>query len=191
MISGEQWTIETSGERGSGKAVLAARHDDGDIYIYIYIYIYIHTYYYIYPIYIYIYIYIHTHKYTNNSTIIRHYSDMCFLHIQVRVWGVTILSSTDWLVSFYQNSSVYIYIYIYIFKLSAIWKSVLADRIKRIFFQGAVVSILLYRCTTWTLTKRMEKRLDGNYTRMLQEILKKSWRQHPTKPWSLAYNAEC
>ena len=44
-----------------------------------------------------------------------------------------------------------------------------------------VVSILLYGCTTWTLTKRMEKKLDGNYTRMLRAILNKSWRQHPTK----------
>ena len=48
------------------------------------------------------------------------------------------------------------------------------------FFQAAVVSILLYGCTTWTLTKRLEKKLDGNYTRMLQAILNKSWRQHPT-----------
>ena len=52
---------------------------------------------------------------------------------------------------------------------------------KRSFFQAAVVSILLYGCTTWTLTKRMEKRLDGNYTRMPPAILNKSWRQHPTK----------
>ena len=36
-------------------------------------------------------------------------------------------------------------------------------------------------CTTWTLTKRLEKKLDGNYTRMLRAILKKSWRQHPTR----------
>ena len=36
-------------------------------------------------------------------------------------------------------------------------------------------------CTTWTLTKRIEKKLDGNYTRMLQAILNESWRQHPTK----------
>ena len=43
------------------------------------------------------------------------------------------------------------------------------------------MSILPYGCTTWTLTKRMEKKLDGNYTRMLQAILNKSWRQHPTK----------
>ena len=49
------------------------------------------------------------------------------------------------------------------------------------FFQAAVVSILLYGCTTWTLTKRLEKKLDGNYTRMLREILNKSWRQHPNK----------
>ena len=49
------------------------------------------------------------------------------------------------------------------------------------FFQVAVVSILLYRCSTWTLTKRMEKKLDGNYTRMLRAILNRSWRQHPTK----------
>ena len=27
----------------------------------------------------------------------------------------------------------------------------------------------------------MEKKLDGNYTRMLQAILNKSWRQHPTR----------
>ena len=52
---------------------------------------------------------------------------------------------------------------------------------KRSFFQRAVVSILLYWCTTWTLTKRLEKKLDGNYTRMLRAILSKSWRQHPTR----------
>ena len=32
-------------------------------------------------------------------------------------------------------------------------------------------------CTTWTLTKRLEKKLDGNYTRMLRAVLNKSWRQ--------------
>ena len=43
------------------------------------------------------------------------------------------------------------------------------------------MSILLYGCTTWALTKRMEKKLDGNYTRTRRAILNKSWRQHPTK----------
>ena len=52
---------------------------------------------------------------------------------------------------------------------------------KRSFFQVAVVSILLYGCTTRTLTKRLKKKLDGNYTRMLRAILNKSWRQHPTR----------
>ena len=66
-------------------------------------------------------------------------------------------------------------------KLSIIWKSDLTDRVKRSFFQAAVVTILLYGCTTWTLTKRLEKKLDGNYTRMLRAILNKSWRQHPTR----------
>ena len=43
---------------------------------------------------------------------------------------------------------------------------------KRSFFQAAVTSILLYGCTTWTLTKPLAKKLDGNYTRMLRAILK-------------------
>ena len=66
-------------------------------------------------------------------------------------------------------------------RLSIIWKSDLTDKMKRSFFQAAVTSILLYGCTTWTLTKRLEKKLDGNYTRMLRTILNKSWQQHPTR----------
>ena len=66
-------------------------------------------------------------------------------------------------------------------RLLVIWKSDLTDKTKCCFFQVVVVSILLYGCTTWTLTKQMEKKLDGNYTRMLRAIVNKSWRQHPTK----------
>ena len=66
-------------------------------------------------------------------------------------------------------------------RLSIIWKSDLTDKMKRSFFQAAVVSIPLYGCTTWTLTKQLEKKLDSNYTRMLWAILNKSWRQHPTR----------
>ena len=58
---------------------------------------------------------------------------------------------------------------------------IITDKMKRSFFPAAVVSILLYGCTTWTLTKRLEKKLDGNYSRMLRAILNKSRRQHPTK----------
>ena len=66
-------------------------------------------------------------------------------------------------------------------RLSIIWKPNLTDKMKRSFFQAAVVSILLHGCTTWTLTKRLKKKVDGNYTRMLRAILNKSWRQHPTR----------
>ena len=65
--------------------------------------------------------------------------------------------------------------------LTIIWKSDLTDKMKHSFFQAAVMSILLYGCTTWTLTKRLEKNLEGNYTIMLRVILNKSWRQHPTR----------
>ena len=62
-------------------------------------------------------------------------------------------------------------------RLSVIWKSDLTDKMKRSFFQAVVVSMLLYGCTTWTLIKWLEKKLDGNYTRMLRAILNKFWRQ--------------
>ena len=79
-------------------------------------------------------------------------------------------------------SSTKTYINTWLAKTSiCIWKPVLTDKIKRSFFQAVVVSILLNGCTTWTLTKQMEKKLDGNYTRMLRAILNKTWRQHPPK----------
>ena len=49
------------------------------------------------------------------------------------------------------------------------------------FMQIVFISMSIYGCTTWTLTKQLEKKLDGNYTRMLRAILNKSWRQHLTK----------
>ena len=66
-------------------------------------------------------------------------------------------------------------------RLLIVRKSDQSDKMKRSFFQVAVVSILLYGCTTSTLTKRLEKKLDGNYTRMLRAILNKSWQEHPTR----------
>ncbi len=38
-------------------------------------------------------------------------------------------------------------------RLTIIWKSDLTDKMKCSFFQAAVVSILLYGCTTWTHVK--------------------------------------
>ena len=57
-------------------------------------------------------------------------------------------------------------------RLSIIWKSDLSDRIKRDFFQAVTVSVLLYGLTTWTPTKCVEKKLEGNYTRMLRTFFK-------------------
>ena len=42
--------------------------------------------------------------------------------------------------------------------------------------------------TTWKLTKRLEKKIHGNYTRMLRAILNKYWRQHPK---GTNYTATC
>ena len=61
-----------------------------------------------------------------------------------------------------------------------IWKSDLTNKMKCSFFQAVVVLILLYGCTIWMLTKRLVKKLDGNYT-ILRAILNKSRRQHPTR----------
>ena len=56
-------------------------------------------------------------------------------------------------------------------RLLVIWKSDLTDKMKRSFFRAAIMSILLHGRTTWTLTKWMEKKLDGNYTRMIWVII--------------------
>ena len=46
----------------------------------------------------------------------------------------------------------------------------------------SILSVQLHGYTTWTLTKRMEKKkIDSNYSKMLQAMPNKSWRQHPTK----------
>ena len=66
-------------------------------------------------------------------------------------------------------------------RLLVICKSDMSDKMKYSFFQAAVKLILLYGCTSWMLTKRMEKKLYSDYTRMVRAILNKSWRQHLTK----------
>ena len=86
-------------------------------------------------------------------------------------------------ISYPHIAAVCVFELVVLLLLGHMWGSIgvhhldLTDKMKRSFFQAAVVSILLYGCTTWTLTKRLEKKLDGNYTR----ILSKSWRQHPTR----------
>lgn len=65
--------------------------------------------------------------------------------------------------------------------LRMIWKSTLPDRMKRQFFRAVVESVLVYGSSTWTLTKRLEKLLDGSYTRMLCTVLNISWKEHLTR----------
>ena len=65
--------------------------------------------------------------------------------------------------------------------MNAIWKSNLPDGLKREFFRSTVETVLLYGSSTWTLTKKVEKTLDGTYTRMLRAVLNVSWKYHPTK----------
>ena len=69
-------------------------------------------------------------------------------------------------------------------KLSIIWKSDLTDKMKRSFFQAAVVSILLYGCTTWTLTKRLEKKarrqLHKNAASNIEQVLEPTPNKVPT-----------
>ena len=53
-------------------------------------------------------------------------------------------------------------------KLRKVWASSLKRSIKVRLFIATVESVSLYNSNTWTLTKQMEKRLDGVYTRMLR-----------------------
>ena len=64
--------------------------------------------------------------------------------------------------------------------LHKIWTSKLAPRIKIKIFRATIEPILLYGSETWTLPVRLEKRLDGCYTRLLMRVKNLSWKKHPT-----------
>ena len=64
--------------------------------------------------------------------------------------------------------------------MTKIWKSKLSERLERNFFRATVESVLTYGATTWTLTKTLENRLNGPYTRMLRAALNKLWKEHLT-----------
>ena len=46
-------------------------------------------------------------------------------------------------------------------KLTKIWKSTLAKSTKLKLFRGTVETILLYGCSSWTLTQKEENKLNG------------------------------
>ena len=66
-------------------------------------------------------------------------------------------------------------------RLRTIWKSALPEQIKKGFFRTAAESVLLYGSPTWTLTKRLENKLNGTHTRMLRAILNIEWSTHLSK----------
>ena len=62
-----------------------------------------------------------------------------------------------------------------------IWESNLSRSFKLKIFKAAIEPILLYGSETWTLSTKLEKRLDGTFTRLLMRVQNLSWRHHPTK----------
>ena len=52
-----------------------------------------------------------------------------------------------------------------------LWNSKLRKSIKIRVFTALVESVLLYGSETWTMTKRLEKMVDGCYMRMLRMAL--------------------
>ena len=65
-------------------------------------------------------------------------------------------------------------------KLKTVWNSCLRKDLKVWLFTATVESVLLYGSETWTMTKRLERMVDGCYTRMLRMVLGVSWKQHMT-----------
>ena len=62
-------------------------------------------------------------------------------------------------------------------RLSILWKSDLTDKMKRSFFQAAVLSILLYGCTTWTQARR---HLHKNVASNIEQVLAATPHKAPT-----------
>ena len=65
-------------------------------------------------------------------------------------------------------------------RLNKIWKSTMEKKLKICVFISTVESVLLYNASTWTLTKQLQNRIDGTYTKMLRMALNVSWKQHMT-----------
>ena len=52
--------------------------------------------------------------------------------------------------------------------------------LKKRFFIATVESILIYGCESWALNDKLEKTLNGTYTRMLRRVLNVHWSSHTT-----------
>ena len=54
--------------------------------------------------------------------------------------------------------------------MNKLWPSSLDRKFKLKIFKTPIEPILLYGSETWTLSKKLEKRLDGTYTRLLMRV---------------------
>ena len=64
--------------------------------------------------------------------------------------------------------------------MNNVWKSNLSRNLKIRFFRATIESVLLYGAETWTLTKTLQNRLNGAYTKLLRTALNISWKEHKT-----------
>ena len=61
-------------------------------------------------------------------------------------------------------------------KLNSVWKSQLSIEFKIEIYNSLVKSVLLYSCETWSLTKALEKKIEGANHRLLRYSLNISWK---------------
>jgi len=62
-------------------------------------------------------------------------------------------------------------------KLNKVWKSQLERGFKIEIYNSLIQSVLLYSCETWSLTKTLEKQLNGARNRLLRYALNISWKE--------------
>ena len=65
-------------------------------------------------------------------------------------------------------------------KLHTMWNSGISNKTKLNLFKTCFENILLYGSGKSTISKQLEKRLDGTYTRLLMRVQKINWKQHFT-----------
>ena len=63
-------------------------------------------------------------------------------------------------------------------KMRKVWASKMARGTKMRRFRVTVDSVLFYGSETWTVTTKLEKSVNGCYTRMLRTALNVQWKQH-------------
>ena len=63
-------------------------------------------------------------------------------------------------------------------KMRKVWASKMARGTKMRRFRVTVDSVLFYGSETWTVTTKLEKSVNGCYTRMLRTALNVQWQQH-------------